>query len=318
MAVYKTNAQKKLVKVAGNYRPTFISNPNLLINGDFRVNQRGQTSYVDAAYTVDRWWKNAQSTFVVNADNSITLTRTTTTSNRYIIQWIEDYETLLGKTITISAKVKNVNANVPYQIGIYNGSVISSVSGNYSGGEEIIKTTIVVPSNWTKLGIIFYPNEQLVANTSATIEYVKAEIGAIATPFIPRPYAEELALCQRYTIVDNEWRTGYNRCGNGAAGSATEVFIALPIPVSLRTKPTMYYKEGTATPTTTKPALLRLLSYSSGALAAKDTTSLVVAKLNAGEMLIQVKSSGLTIGHIQSLYYASSGILQIIYDAEIY
>lgn len=33
-----------------------VSNPNLLINGDFKVNQRGNTTYTEAGkYTVDRW-----------------------------------------------------------------------------------------------------------------------------------------------------------------------------------------------------------------------------------------------------------------------
>ena len=31
------------------------SNPNLLINPDFRINQRGLTEYTDSGYTVDRW-----------------------------------------------------------------------------------------------------------------------------------------------------------------------------------------------------------------------------------------------------------------------
>lgn len=41
----------KHAETAGN-----VSNPNLLINGDFKVNQRGNTTYTEAGkYTVDRW-----------------------------------------------------------------------------------------------------------------------------------------------------------------------------------------------------------------------------------------------------------------------
>lgn len=39
-----------------NSKVSSISNPNLLINGDFKINQRGQTTYSTAnSYTVDRW-----------------------------------------------------------------------------------------------------------------------------------------------------------------------------------------------------------------------------------------------------------------------
>ena len=38
------------------------------------------------------------------------------------------------------------------------------------------------------------------------IEYVKLEMGELATPLSPRPYAEELAMCQRYYQVHkNPW-----------------------------------------------------------------------------------------------------------------
>ena len=111
---------------------------------------------------------------------------------------------------------------------------------------------------------------------------------------------------------------GYNRCGIGQAGSTTEVFIALSIPATLRTKPTVYYMEGSATPTTTIPTKLQVISYSSGALFNKAITTFVASKLNASEMLIQVKSTNLTVGHIYRLYYDSATALKIIYDAEIY
>ena len=52
-----------------------ISNPNLLINPDFKINQRGQSTYSispGSGYTVDRW-KLWNGTLTVNSDGTITL-----------------------------------------------------------------------------------------------------------------------------------------------------------------------------------------------------------------------------------------------------
>lgn len=65
----KTNNNTKAL-----VEPDNISNPNLLINPDFKINQRGQNSYSSTKdnYTVDRW-KLYNSTLTVNSDKTITL-----------------------------------------------------------------------------------------------------------------------------------------------------------------------------------------------------------------------------------------------------
>ena len=41
----------------------------------------------------------------------------------------------------------------------------------------------------------------LVGESSVELYYIKLERGSIATPLVPRPYAEELLLCQRYYLI---------------------------------------------------------------------------------------------------------------------
>ena len=58
---------------------------------------------------------------------------------------------------------------------------------------------------------------ELGTNSSIQIEWIKLEQGSIATPFAPRPYAEELLLCQRYYKVLQA--TGFIGYGSASANT---------------------------------------------------------------------------------------------------
>ena len=44
----------------------------------------------------------------------------------------------------------------------------------------------------------FNSNIMIPNGADFTVKWVKLEVGSIATPLVPRPYAEELMLCKRY------------------------------------------------------------------------------------------------------------------------
>ena len=64
-----------------------LCNPNLLINPDFRINQRGMANY-SSAYTVDRW-KTGGAKLTVN-DGFISLENTTAKAAATIYQIVEN------------------------------------------------------------------------------------------------------------------------------------------------------------------------------------------------------------------------------------
>ena len=168
-----------------------IGNPNLLINGDFAINQRGKTSYTSASYTVDRW-RNANTYGGVQYSGS-GITFTASGGTAYLIQEIEETNLLWGKTITMSmldslGNIHSKTITLPVEAPTANEGYGQSSSVNganvrmyYSNTKKTLQFTIDLKTGY-----------------SLTPIYCKLEIGGMRTPNVSRPYAEELLLCQRY------------------------------------------------------------------------------------------------------------------------
>ena len=207
------------------------SNPNLLINGDFRVNQRGQTSYT-SGYGVDRW---RVSGVLQTINNDGTLTISDFGGWNYFEQKIEDFEKLKGKTVTLSVKIKSISytSGVPKLViadGV-NNLTSDTIPNGFSG---IVTLTKTINSNATMVAIRPIENWQSgsVTDLSVIVEYAKLEIGSVATAFSPRPYAEELAMCQRYyQFLSNPNCIGRTNYSDDTAG-----LLFVPIPVTMRPK----------------------------------------------------------------------------------
>ena len=204
-----------------------LSNPNLLINGDFRVNQRGQTNYTgNNAYTADRWQQGSGS-----FDYS---TKTWTPASQYsgFVQKIEDVEKFKGKTVTLSIYINSCSTSGVFDLLINDGSNHRTGTPIASGFSGVKTFTYTVSQSATQLRIgLIYLGTSTTDNIS--IDWVKAEIGNIATPFSPRPYAEELAICQRYY---QKLRINGN---SSIATSTSTIYSGIPLVQSLRTAPTI-------------------------------------------------------------------------------
>ena len=81
--------KKGLLSQLANYLGTKFSNPNLLINPDFKINQRGATSYEQQGYSVDRW-KIWNVTVTPNSNGSITIKNDKYTDTGTFIQILEN------------------------------------------------------------------------------------------------------------------------------------------------------------------------------------------------------------------------------------
>ena len=162
-----------------------ISNPNLLINSDFRnpVNQRGKTSYTGTGstirYTIDRWGV-VNGPVITIQDDSLKIQ--VSSADTYTGRFKQVFEKPLPVDFyTLSVKVKSSTHNV--EIGNF-GKINAGFTGIYSH-TSIERSLSDIEFVIAKGGVL-------------EIEWIKLERGTTATPFSPRLYAEEMAICQRY------------------------------------------------------------------------------------------------------------------------
>lgn len=174
--------KKGLLSQLANYLGTKFSNPNLLINPDFKINQRGATSYEQQGYSVDRW-KIWNVTVTPSPSGGITVKNDKYTD---IGTFVQPLENATEGDSTLSCYVTSVSGTVT-MVADDNSQVILKQGLN-----------VVHTSKSTKTFTIF-----LNRGTSITLKWVKLEQGKVATEFIAPNYAEELTKCKRFFQVLN-------------------------------------------------------------------------------------------------------------------
>lgn len=161
-----------------NYLGNKFSNTNLLINPDFKINQRGATSYEQQGYSVDRW-KIWNVTVTPSTSGGITVKNDKYTDTGTFIQILEN---ATEGDSTLSCYVTSVTGTVT-MFADDNTQVVLKQGLN-----------VVHTSNSTKNFSIF-----LNRGTSITLKWVKLEQGKVATSFIAPNPAEELEKCLRFS-----------------------------------------------------------------------------------------------------------------------
>ena len=212
--VQKIDVNAELAAIPTNYANV---NPNILINGDMRVEQRGLlpvTGVVSSAYYMDRWKTNRAGALTANA-SKVTSSQPSSLSgsSSYKItasntnvgysgadQYVEDFALYAGKTVTYSVWVKSNTSNVQIwaQDNVNGGAQVT-----YSGGGawEFLTGTFTVSSSPTYLRLIVRMGNNIASVASGDyIEFTgaKLELGSSATAFVPDSFGDSLRKCQRY------------------------------------------------------------------------------------------------------------------------
>ena len=187
-----------------------ISNPNLLDNWYFGnpVNQRGQTEYSAVGYTIDRWKAIANAFSTTSTDEGISISGK---QFQYILQNIENPERLNGKTVTISALIKNPDGAV--RINLHNQTTDVGLFKDFPASNGFTLVQYTTTPSISKGDIAFagiYPGANNATDPrSCVVQAVKLELGSQQTLAhqdengnwvlneIP-DYGEQLARCQRY------------------------------------------------------------------------------------------------------------------------
>ncbi len=203
-----------------------LSNQNLLINGDFQVWQRGENFNYNGTnnfniYTADRWR-------LIQSEVGATARVHKTSEIEENTLTIDGFSKPTGIELALSQKLdyplqkedgKSYTLSVLYSSTLNAELCIREYDTNNIIGRKKMPASVAISrisftfdsSKLSKINnrveiYISFGSEETYNNNQINLSNVKLEVGSVATSFSPRPYAEELALCQRYyevTDLDN-------------------------------------------------------------------------------------------------------------------
>ena len=221
------------------------SNPNLLDNWYFAdpVNQRGQDTYTQRGYAVDRW--NLNSGVMQVSGGGITLAPQGT-SRAQLQQVLENPNALYGKVLTMSFYIDGQIYSQTVSIPQYPSFPLDTTSPEIDGMRLYLY-------QGTENGVLWAGLRVEPGCAAKTVVAAKLEFGPVQTlahkdssgkwvlndP--PPNKALELAKCQRYMF--NAVLGGYDwgQFMYGQSYSANKISFTLTTPVNMRAIPTLIY-----------------------------------------------------------------------------
>lgn len=273
----------KLSQLA-NYLGTKFSNPNLLINPDFAINQRGEDTYEiqnSSKYTVDRWklW-NAK---VSKIDNGIKLE-----NNFASIGTLQQkFEKAYSDIVTMSCYVESVTGTVTMKATGADETVTLKQGLNY-----------VTTSNCNDVTFTINPG------ASAIINWAKLEKGNISTQFVKPDLTEESIKCEKFYKIIPLLLGEYLTIGAGSA------YKGVTLRNDLHTLPTCKASKN-------EISYIMLNSVSPSSIT-KNIISIAVEDLYRGSLVLKINANFGEKNWSTGLIYAADKPTLISLDAEIY
>lgn len=224
-----------------------ITNPNLLINGGFKVFQELPGPYVAKAgasntlYTVDQWGIYGAGTMARRDGGGVDITGAT---DFYLVQPLEisRFDRSKPHTISIEASTAATSGTNKLVVGI---GLKKSLNGAYiHSGNISSKTLTAIRTKYTFTADFLgdyeadYVVVYIVVQGTATIYNAKLEQGNVATPYVPEDEAVELLRCMRYY-----WRPKTEILSHTMSTDSIWVNVGLVFPVQMRVAPTTTYYE---------------------------------------------------------------------------
>lgn len=192
-----------------------IIGENLIINGDFAVNQRG-LPFVDAPseyYNVDRW-------FTVNGgDLALTGNIMEFVHTGVSQSFRQKINTAfkIGDKLTLSYQCRSNNRPVT-SIAIYDRGgdcyLINDTNVKISTEFSLVRATVIITSQTNNIEIFLCGVSTV--GSQYEIKDIKLEKGSIATPFVSDSYDENLRKCKYYFERIKVTNSDYTYC-NGVA-----------------------------------------------------------------------------------------------------
>jgi hypothetical protein len=232
---------------------------NLIINGDFRIAQRGDfsspVSITAGDYTLDRWkdWSSASvapsvETNITEVDGKsqyvfrVEANASATGTNLGMRQFVEKLNLRLGETYTISCYLRTNNSSArlrAYRLFGSAGKQTDPIPADEQWHYVSLTGTYTFDTNPEVGAIIFGDETGTTVNDGDYLEIAsyQCEVGSVATPFEHRSYGEELALCQRYcyavpVLASSGFQFACRKVNSASTGATTNssMFVGLNVP----------------------------------------------------------------------------------------
>jgi hypothetical protein len=298
-----------------------------------------------ATYTLDRWSQFTTSGTTRTVSNvldvpfrsgfissaNVVATAATTTTEFWLKQLIEMYNVadLAGSPVTLSFWYKSnrvgnhgvrfSNQNLPGASPTDTYQTFTVTNANTWEYKVLTFNSLVqatAPTSttaWNDWGIsinigpvVFNMGSTSIANGDYfTLTGVQLEKGSVATPYEIRPYATELALCQRYyqemPNTNGGHFTGAGRCqGSLAATNGSVCCTGMYFQVPMRANPTpVYYGAGST------PGVFAFYTGSSGAQVSvnQSTSNVITAQISSTMMAINISTASVLASGGSSGWY---------------
>lgn len=257
-------------------------NPNLIINGNFTINQRAYASAANLAsgsYGFDRWKSGYTNT-------SLTYTAAPQ-----------------GQSVTISASgvIQQIVERANVGAGTYTLSWTGTATGRIYNSGGTPPSYAASPVTFTADGLANVVVEFTAVSTTKTLSKVKLEIGSNATAFTFSGVTiqGELAACQRYfaRLADGQYASTLDLVGTGQANSSSTGTVSLRFPVVMRTTPTMSVSSASGFYTSTSTG------------SSRATTAVAFGLKSPTSTWVDTTSSDLSAGNAYLLYTSGTNTL---------
>lgn len=220
-----------------------ISNPNLLDNPWFTVNQRGASSYSAGAYTVDRWILGAGALEARSTASPYIVLQTLVANTNAWMRQKTEFDLDTTKEITYSAIIESsVTSEYGFSLKMSNMDDLSQSKTKWfstTANERVVISMTELPFKNTAFEVV--NNSQ--ANASAKVYALKVELGSVSTlanDTAPN-YAEELAKCQRYFVRYASTANNSSISFGAIATVNKQWYGVISLPVVMRAVPTITY-----------------------------------------------------------------------------
>lgn len=279
---------------------TQITNPNILHNPWFQVNQRGETTVSANGLFVDRWRvlcaAAGSTTFTLNSNGTITIDNSLGEAHCYFVQrrTAKTISRIAGRTITASIMLSD--GTVRSGTGTY----VDTETTNYYEDDDIKMQSIA-----QSVGQFFVLRVE--AGKTITVKALKIELGSVSTLAMDTApdMATELAKCKRY-FQRFAFSTGA-LIGIGFTQWAQGIRFSMP-----------YTEMRSGSPQLTIISSANKVGYTSaGSAAAVAVSAVSIAYVSKGLITLQATVSDLTPGTVYAMINMDSDTMYIDFSAEL-